>query len=139
MEAVVRSMDGEPHLLLVWPFTSTRIEEAMASDPRQERAARNESLFRDVNERIKSTASNLSPMFTEFMCECADDSCFEHVSLTSEEYSSVRKMGPVFFIVRPGHEAADIERVVGGEAERFEIVEKQDVAAEVATELDPRS
>ena len=139
MEAVVRSMDGEPHLLLVWPFTSTRIEEAMASDPRQERAARNESLFRDVNERIKSTASNLSPMFTEFMCECADDSCFEHVSLTSEEYSSVRRMGPVFFIVTPGHEAADIERVVGGEAERFEIVEKQDVAAEVATELDHRS
>jgi hypothetical protein len=111
----------------------------MASDPRQERAARNESLFRDVNERIKSTASNISPMFTEFICECADDSCFEHVSLTSEEYSSVRKMGPVFFIVRPGHEAADIERVVGGEAERFEIVEKQDVAAEVATELDHRS
>ena len=139
MEAVVRSMDGEPHLLLVWPFTSTRIEEAMASDPRQERAARNESLFRDVNERIKSTASNLSPMFTEFMCECADDSCFEHVSLTSEEYSSVRGMGPVYFILRPGHEVADIERVVGGEADRFEIVEKQDVAAEVATELDPRS
>ena len=139
MEAVVRSMDGEPHLLLVWPFTSTRIEEAMESDPRQERAARNESLFRDVNERIKSTASNLSPMFTEFMCECADDSCFEHVSLTSEEYSSVRGMGPVYFILRPGHEVADIERVVGGEADRFEIVEKQDVAAEVAVELDPRS
>ena len=111
----------------------------MASDPRQERAARNESLFRDVNERIKSTASNLSPMFTEFMCECADDSCFEHVSLTSEEYSSVRRMGPVFFIVTPGHEAADIERVVGGEADRFEVVEKQGVAAEVATELDHRS
>ena len=111
----------------------------MASDPRQERAARNESLFRDVNERIKSTASNLSPMFTEFMCECADDSCFEHVSLTSEEYSSVRGMGPVFFIVTPGHEAADIERVVGGEADRFEVVEKQGVAAEVATELDHRS
>ena len=115
------------------------MEEAMASDSRQERAARNESLFRDVNERIKSTDSNISPMFTEFMCECADDSCFEHVSLTSEEYSSVRKMGPVFFILRPGHEVEDIERVVGGEAERYEIVEKQDVAAEVAAELDPRS
>jgi hypothetical protein len=111
----------------------------MTSELRQERAARNESLFRDVNERIKSTATELSPMFKEFMCECADASCFEHVSLTSEEYSSVRKMGPVFFIIRPGHEAADIERVVGGEAERYEIVEKQDVAAEVAVELDPRS
>jgi hypothetical protein len=130
-------VDGEPHLLLVW--RSRRIEEAMASDSRQERAARNEALFRDVNERIKSTASNISPMFTEFMCECADDSCFEHVSLTSEEYSSVRGMGPVYFILRPGHEDTDIERVVGGEAERFEIVEKQDVAAEVAAELDPRA
>ena len=111
----------------------------MASDSQQERAARNESLFREVNERIGSTATKLSPMFTEFVCECADDSCFEHVSLTTEEYSSVRRMGPVFFIVRPGHEAAEIERVVGGEADRYEIVEKQDVAGEVATELDPRS
>ena len=111
----------------------------MASEPRQERAARNESLFREVNERIDSAGSGGSPMFTEFMCECADDSCFEHVSLTSEEYSSVRKMGPVFFILTPGHEDPAIERVVGGEADRYEIVEKQDVAAEVATELDPRS
>ena len=139
MEAVLRWMDGEPNLLLVWPLTSTGINEAMASDARQERAARNESLFRDVNERIKSTASNISPMFTEFMCECADDSCFEHVSLTSEEYSSVRKMGPAYFVLMPGHEVADIERVVGGEGDRYEIVEKQDVAAEVAVELDPRS
>jgi hypothetical protein len=115
------------------------IEGALAAESRQERAARNESLFRDVNERIKSTATKLSPMFTEFMCECADDSCFEHVSLTTEEYSSVRRMGPVYFIVRPGHEAADIERVVGGEANRYEIVEKHEVAAEVAAELDPRS
>jgi hypothetical protein len=111
----------------------------MASDARQERAARNESLFRDVNERIKSTATNLSPMFTEFMCECADDTCFEHVSLTSEEYSSVRKMGPVYFILKPGHEVEDIELVVGGEGDRYAIVEKQDVAAEIAVELDPRS
>jgi hypothetical protein len=111
----------------------------MASESRQERAARNESLFREVNERIGSTANKLSPMFTEFMCECADDSCFEHVSLTSVEYSSVRRMGPIYFILKPGHEAPDIERVVGGEADRYEIVEKQEVAAEVAAELDPRS
>ena len=110
----------------------------MASDARQERAARNESLFRDVNEQIKSAASNISPMFTEFMCECADYTCFEHVSLTSEEYSSVRNMGPVYFILKPGHEVEDVERVVGGETDRYEIVEKQDVAAEVATELDAR-
>ena len=111
----------------------------MAAEARQERAARNESLFRDVNERIGSTATEASPMFTEFMCECADASCFEHVSLTSEEYSSVRNMGPVYFILKPGHDDADVERVVGGEANRYEIVEKQEVAAAVALELDPRS
>jgi len=111
----------------------------MATDSRQERAARNQSLFREVNERIDSTATGLSPMFTEFMCECADDSCFEHVSLTSEEYSSVRKMGPVFFLVKPRHVYLDVERVVGREGDRYEIVEKQEVAAQVAAELDPRS
>jgi hypothetical protein len=111
----------------------------MASEARQERAARNEALFREVNERIESTATKLSPMFTQFMCECADDTCFEHISLTLEEYSSVRRMGPVYFILMPGHASLDVERVVGGEADRFEIVEKQEVAAEVAAELDPRS
>jgi hypothetical protein len=111
----------------------------MASDARQERAARNESLFREVNERIESAATSISPMFTEFMCECSDDSCFEKVSLTIEEYKSVRKMGSAFFFVVPGHGEPDVERVVGGEADRYEVVEKQEVAAEVATELDPRS
>ena len=111
----------------------------MATELQQERAARNQSLFREVNERIDSAATQLSPMFTEFMCECADDSCFEHISLTSQEYSSVRTMGPVFFMVTPGHVYQDIEKVVGGEADRYEIVQKEDVAAEVAAELDPRS
>jgi hypothetical protein len=106
---------------------------------RQERAARNESLFREVNERIDAAATQISPMFTEFMCECADDSCFEHVSLTSEEYSSVRKMGAVYFVLKPGHAEPEVERVVGGEADRYEVVEKQGVAAEVAVELDPAS
>ena len=46
----------------------------MAAESRPERAARNESLFREVNERIDSARSGVSPMFTEFMCECADDS-----------------------------------------------------------------
>ena len=111
----------------------------MATELRQARGARNQSLFREVNERIDSAATGLSPMFTEFMCECADDSCFERISLTTEEYSSVRKMGPVFFMVMPGHVLEDIEKVVGGEADRYEIVQKEDVAAEVAAQLDPRS
>ena len=94
----------------------------MASEARQERLARNESLFREVNERIEDAATKLSPMFKEFMCECADDKCFEFVSLTLEEYTSIRNSGPTFFVVKPGHGNSDIERVVGGEGDRYEIV-----------------
>ncbi len=104
----------------------------MATESPKVRAARNESLFREVNERIDSAGSGASPMFTEFMCECADDSCFDYISLTSEEYSSVRKMGAVFFVLKPGHAVPEVERVVGGEAHRYDIVEKFGVAAEVA-------
>ena len=111
----------------------------MATEAQQERAAHNQSLFREVNERIESASTKLSPMFTEFMCECADETCFEHVSLTHHEYTSVREKGSAFFIVMPGHVIPDVERVVGGEAERYEIVEKLDLAAEVAAELDARS
>jgi hypothetical protein len=111
----------------------------MAAESRQERAARNQSLFREVNERIEEAATKLSPMFTEFMCECADDDCFERVPLTLEEYSSVRNSSPTHFFVRPGHVYLDLERVIGGEADRYEIVEKEEVAAEVAAQLDPRS
>ena len=110
----------------------------MASEARQERLARNESLFREVNERIEDAATKLSPMFKEFMCECADDKCFEFVSLTLEEYTSIRNSGPTFFFVKPGHGNSDIERVVGGEGDRYEIVQKLGAAAEVATKLNPR-
>jgi len=111
----------------------------MATEAQQSRAAQNQSLFREVNERIESASTKLSPMFTEFMCECADETCFEHISLTHEEYSAVRTSGPTMFIVMPGHVYPDVEEVVGGEADRYEIVEKVELAAEVATELDPRS
>jgi hypothetical protein len=115
------------------------MEEAMASESRQARAGRNESLFRELNERIDESATDITPMFTEFMCECASDSCFDYVSLTSQEYMEVRKMGPVYFAVTPGHADPEVERIVGGEADRYDIVEKQGVAAEVAVELEPNS
>ena len=110
----------------------------MHAEASNERAARNESLFREVNERIESGAPALGPMFTEFMCECADDSCFEHVSLTIEECESVRTTSPAHFIVKPGHVYSDVERVVGGAGDRYEIVKKVETA-EVAAELGPRS
>ena len=109
----------------------------MATEARQERAARNESLFREVNERIESAATKLSPMFTEFMCECADDTCFEYVSLTLEEYTSIRNSGRRSSSSGPVTRI-EIERVVDGEGDRYEVVQKLGAAAEVAIELAPR-
>jgi hypothetical protein len=43
---------------------------------------------------------------------------FDYVSLTLEEYTSVRRMGPAYFIPMTGHRELDIERVVGGEVDR---------------------
>ena len=107
---------------------------------RHERAARNQSLFREVNEKIETVSENSSSMFQEFSCECADTECFEKVSLTLEEYEYVRRI-PTRFFVKPGHIYRDVERVVetDGRGDRFEVVEKFGGAGTRAVQLDPRS
>jgi hypothetical protein len=107
---------------------------------RHERAARNQSLFREVNEKIESVSQDASSMFLEFSCECADTECFENVSLTLEEYEYVRRI-PTHFFVKPGHVYRDVERVVetDGHGDRFEVVEKFGDAGTLAVRLDPRS
>jgi hypothetical protein len=107
-------------------------------DHRDERLARNETLFREVNERVEEIARGSGSMFTEFTCECAAETCSEKVSLTLVEYESARG-SPKTFVVRVGHVRPEIERVVGGESDRYELVEKLGEAGEVAAETDPRS
>ena len=67
-------------------------------DLRRERAARNENLLREVNERIEDLASTGS--LTQFICECHDDACDQHVSMTVQEYEHVRADGNRFFVER---------------------------------------
>jgi len=113
-------------------------QQADAHD-RHQRAARNQSLFREVNEQIESLSRGSSSTFHEFSCECADQGCIESVPLTLEEYESVRR-NPTHFLVRPGHVYSEIERVVetDGQGLRFEVVEKQGEAGKVAVQLDSR-
>jgi hypothetical protein len=56
----------------------------------QERMARTESLFRDVNERIAESAERFEAPSTEFVCECSDQNCTERVEATLDEYEHVR-------------------------------------------------
>ena len=99
------------------------------------RAAKNQSLFREVNERIEDLTQNAA--FSAFICECMNESCDEQVSLTVEEYEHVRSGGNQFFVL-PGHERPQVEQVVEAN-ERFVLVAKLGAGARVAAELDPRT
>jgi hypothetical protein len=104
---------------------------------REERVARNESLFREANERIKE-AQEEDPTESEYLCECGDPDCTAPVSLTLREYEDVRRE-PTHFAILPGHEDPEIEKVVAW-SERFVVVEKTEPkAARIATREDPRA
>ena len=70
---------------------------------RQVRVGRNQSLFREVNERIEGLKRDSSPETEiDFICECFIDTCFEPLSVTVAEYERVRAR-PDTFLVRPEH------------------------------------
>jgi hypothetical protein len=103
-----------------------------------ERRATTEALFRDVNERIAESAERFDANETEFVCECADPNCTHRVSASLGEYEEVREDAATFLVV-PGHEHGDIERVVSDRG-RFRIVEKvQEAVRRTVLRLDPRS
>ena len=100
--------------------------------------ARTEALFRDVNERIAESAQRFDASSTQFVCECADPNCTHRLEATLVEYEEVRADGATFMLA-PGHDHADIERVVarhGG----FHVVEKmQRTVRETVHRLNPRA
>ena len=106
----------------------------------RDQIAKNEALFRDVNERVKRIDSEQSAPADErwdFLCECGDAQCIERVSLTVEEYERVRS-NPVHFFVVPGHEESEVEHVVQG-GEGYIVVEKKPGERAAALETDPRA
>ena len=99
-----------------------------------ERLARNESLFREVNERIEDVAGENDAV--EFVCECSDKECVSTVALKLADYERIRSNSTWFF-VKTGHNMPEIERVISEEA-GYAIVEKL-VATEFSEEVDPRN
>jgi hypothetical protein len=88
-----------------------------------ERAARNEEVFRNVNERIEDGArqhavSGVLP----FHCECGRTSCIETIEIPPGRYEEIVRER-YHFVVIPGHELPEIERTVKTEPE-FLVVEK---------------
>jgi hypothetical protein len=100
--------------------------------------ARTEALFRDVNERIAESAQRFDASSTQFVCECADANCTHRVEATLDEYEHVREDGTTFMLV-PGHDHADIERVVERH-HRFHVVEKMQATVRATVQrLNPRA
>ena len=107
---------------------------------RFERQARNEALFRAVNERIASlgeAAQGGSPDgVLHIMCECgAEGGCGETLSLPVAVYERVRSQDDRFAVV-PGHETPDLEYAVEW-TDDYVIVDKV-AMAEWIVEDDPR-
>ncbi len=112
-------------------------EPQSADEAREERLARNEVLFRSVNEAIEQQALEFGGLDKyEFICECARSGCFDRVSLTLKQYEHIRAEATRFFVV-PGHEDIAVELVVEAQP-GFLIVEKDGHAGLVADLADPR-
>jgi hypothetical protein len=106
---------------------------------RRRRAARNQALFRDVNDRLEELADG-SPSAADtiaFVCECSDIECSEQLEMTVAEYEEIRSDGNSF-AVAPGHVAPDVERVER-ENHRYVVVAKLGEAAAIAKAINPRS
>jgi hypothetical protein len=112
-------------------------------DEDEQRRARNEALFREVNERIVELETGLGgydqddALLVGFVCECPREDCGELLEVTRGQYEAVRD-NPRRFLVLPGHEDGDIASVVERHT-HFLVVEKRGQAGEVAVEQDPRS
>lgn len=104
------------------------------------RAAENQSLFRDVNERVREVNAHFNVLLeiNEWLCECVSSECIQRIKMTPQEYEAVRSDG-TRFAVAPGqdHVVPEVERVVS-KNEHYWIVEKIGHGGEIAARYDPR-
>jgi len=117
-----------------------RADENRPLDERERRLARNEALFRDINEEIEAVAFRLGSddeHVYEFLCECANVECDLRLPLSLDDYERVRA-NPVWFAVARWHSLPEIEEVIDRRP-AYEVVEKRGEAAHLVRGLDPRN
>ena len=103
-----------------------------ASDEREIRAARNQALFRAVNEKIlelNEAFGELTGLFS-IACECADVSCVDLLEIPPDAYRQVRK-NPRTFVVVADHVFPDVEQVLSRH-DGYAVVEATGRGAQVA-------
>jgi hypothetical protein len=108
----------------------------MASE-RAERIARNEAMFRVANERMADwEEQHANDAVEPYFCECSAIECREHVDLRRADYERVRSDSRRF-VVLPGHELPDVERVIERH-EGWAVIEKAPEVTDTVEALDPR-
>jgi len=109
-----------------------------ANHEREVRAARNQAMFRAVNEKLRELNDAMSAASGTFViaCECADTTCIATLEIDGDEYERIRSH-PNRFAVLTGHVFLEVEGVVD-ERDHYVIVEKHAAGAELAVSTDPR-
>jgi hypothetical protein len=100
----------------------------MTDRERAERLARNEARWRELNAELERGLAAIERDPDEraaFVCECGRPDCTEIVKLPLDAYQRAHEHDK-HFVVRPGHEFLDVERVIE-ETEDYFVVEKRDV------------
>jgi hypothetical protein len=98
---------------------------------REVRAARNQAMFRAVNEKLRELNQAFSKISETYAiaCECADTSCVRTLDVSMEEYLTVRAH-PNRFVVLAAHVIPDVESTVARN-DGYAIVEKNVDVADV--------
>lgn len=98
----------------------------------EQRAARNEALFREVNQNIARLEERHGTTVATpvYICECATADCTAQLPIDPETYRRVRENARLFFLL-PGHQDPKVERIVE-EHRDFLIVQKTGLAGDVA-------
>jgi hypothetical protein len=100
-----------------------------------ERLARNQALFREVNERLLELSEGVQDGSMHFVCECSSEDCTVTVTMNHNEYESVRAHS-TFFVVATGHEILEVEKIID-QQDGWTIVQKV-TEGDYAVETDPR-
>ena len=103
----------------------------------ERRQVENEAVFRQMNEKVEKSLKKLDKMAKDdgyksdlpidemvlhFYCECADENCRQRIPLTLKKYQELHKNRSKFIVI-PGHEVSNIEKVIA-EKPMYNEVEK---------------
>ena len=100
----------------------------MPDTGRAERIARNEARWRELNAELERGLSDIErdpDELAAFVCECALPDCVRMVKLPLDAYQRWHE-DDRHFVVLPGHEEPEVERVIE-KTEDYFVIEKRDV------------